>query len=90
MSSLVRSRCGCLLPPEHLCLKHGVRAPVGEAPVEHIIAYESGELSEDATVALFQELIDSGLAWQLQGSYGRTAQRLLDAGLCRREREVEG
>lgn len=86
MLSLIRSRCGCLLQSEQLCPKHGVRAPTGEAPVERIIAYESGELSEDATVALFQELIDSGLAWQLQGSYGRTAQRLIDAGLCWRER----
>ena len=45
-----------------------------------IIAYESGELSDDATIELFQHLVDSGLAWSLQGSYGRTAQALIDAG----------
>lgn len=50
--------------------------------VNKIILYEQGELGEDETVELFQELIDSGEAWQLQGHYGRTAQAMLDAGLC--------
>jgi hypothetical protein len=46
-----------------------------------IIAYESGELSHAETLALFAELIKSGLAWQLQGSiYGRPAAALIDAG----------
>lgn len=48
-----------------------------------IIAYESGELNEDATVALFQGLVDTGLAWSLQGHYGRTAAAMIDAGLVR-------
>lgn len=47
-----------------------------------IIAFEQGELDQDETIELFQELIDTGLAWQLQGSYGRMADRLLSAGLC--------
>lgn len=50
--------------------------------LSQIIAYEDGELDEDETVLLFQELISSGMAWQLQGSYGRTAMQLLDNGLC--------
>ena len=33
-----------------------------------IIAYEQGDLDQDATVELFQHLVDTGLAWQLQGS----------------------
>jgi len=49
--------------------------------VDNIIAYEQGELSEEATIAWFQELVDSGLAWQLQGRYGRTAKALIEAGL---------
>ena len=50
--------------------------------VTAIIAYEQGELSEEETVELFQGLIDSGMAWQLQGHYGRTAAALIDAGYC--------
>jgi len=45
-----------------------------------IIAYESGELDNDGVIELFQHLVDTGLVWQLQGSYGRTAVALIDAG----------
>lgn len=50
--------------------------------VDRIIAYESGELDHDEIVALFQSLIDSGLAWNLQGHYGRMASHLIGAGFC--------
>lgn len=48
----------------------------------NILAFESGELDEAGVVELFQHLIDSGLAWQLQGCYGRQAKALINAGLC--------
>ena len=51
-----------------------------------IIAYETGELSEEGTIELFQHLVDNGHAWSLQGSYGRTAQALLDAGYITRKK----
>jgi hypothetical protein len=49
--------------------------------VSKIMAYEQGELSEEDTLELFQELVNSGLAWQLQGHYGRTAAALIERGL---------
>jgi len=50
--------------------------------VDKIIAYESGELSDEETIELFQSLINDGTAWQLQGTYGRQANALIEAGLC--------
>ncbi len=49
--------------------------------VDKLIDYESGLLDEEQVVELFQELVDTGLAWQLQGFYGRTAKALIEAGL---------
>jgi hypothetical protein len=45
-----------------------------------LLAFENGELDREGTIELFQELVTIGLAWQLQGSYGRAAQQLIDAG----------
>ena len=47
-----------------------------------IVKYEMGELDDTDCIALFQELINTGLAWKLQGSYGRMAKRLIEAGYC--------
>ncbi len=49
--------------------------------VSAIIEHEQGELSWEDTLELFQELVNSGMAWSLQGHYGRTAQRLIEEGL---------
>ena len=49
--------------------------------VDKIIAYEQGELDEEETIELFQELVNNGMAWILQGSYGRQAMAFLNAGL---------
>ena len=52
--------------------------------VDKIMRYENGEMDEDETVEFFQELIDTGAIFHLQGSYGRMAQRLISQGLCHR------
>lgn len=33
-------------------------------------------------IAAWQRLIDTGLAWQLQGWFGRTANAMIEAGHC--------
>jgi len=49
--------------------------------VGKIMAYEDGSLSEADTIKMFQEMVNDGSVWKLQGSYGRTAQAMLDAGV---------
>lgn len=41
--------------------------------VDKIMDYESGNMDDEQIVQFFQEIIDSGLVWQLQGSYSRAA-----------------
>lgn len=49
--------------------------------LEMLIAYENGTLDDNDTVVLFQNLIDSGLIFSLQGHYMRVVKDLVEAGL---------
>jgi len=49
--------------------------------IEDIVKYENDEMSRDEEIVFFQSLVDSGLAWSLQGHYGRTAVRLIEEGV---------
>jgi hypothetical protein len=51
---------------------------------DSIIRYETGFMSHDEVIPFFQTLINNGMAWSLQGHYGRTANRLIDCGMCYR------
>jgi hypothetical protein len=51
--------------------------------ITKIMQYESGLLPRAEAIELFQRLINNGMAFQLQGNYGRTAMKLLDRGLCK-------
>lgn len=42
--------------------------------------FEDG--SEEEVIAAWQLLIDTGLAWRLQGWFGRTASQLIGQGIC--------
>lgn len=38
--------------------------------------------SEEQQIEAWQHLIDTGLAWSLQGFFGRTASQLINDGIC--------
>ena len=37
--------------------------------------------SEEQVIEAWQHLVDTGLAWKLQGWFGRTAQQLINEGI---------
>ena len=81
--TLVRRRSHCA-PPIHFATRTLSLVWVNAMPydsVSAIIAYEHGELDDVETLDLFQYLVDTGLAWTLQGHYGRTAAAMLDVGV---------
>ena len=53
-----------------------------------IIAYEQDELDEQQEKELFAKLIKNGMAWTLQGHYGRTAMAYIDAGLINKKGDI--
>ena len=53
-----------------------------------IIEYEEGNMSISNTIKLFSLLIQSGLAWRLQGFYGRMATRLIECGYITEDGEI--
>jgi hypothetical protein len=48
---------------------------------DRLISYEQNELQMEDTLELFQELLDTGIIFELQGHYQRAASQLLQAGL---------
>lgn len=50
--------------------------------IDAILYLEDAPSSSEDVIAAFQRLIDSGVVWSLQGSYGRAAAALIDAGYC--------
>jgi hypothetical protein len=48
------------------------------------------EGSEDERIQAWQQLINTGLAFKLQGSFGRTAMSLIETGICNAPTNQEG
>jgi hypothetical protein len=62
-------------------LREGLNLPKKPSPlIELIMAYEDGTLTDPQILELFSQLIKTGQAWSLQGSYGRMARNLIEAG----------
>ncbi len=45
-----------------------------------IMNFEERQSTVEEVLELFSVLIQTGMAWSLQGSYGRTARHLIDQG----------
>ena len=45
--------------------------------------------SEEQVIDAWQHLIDTGLAWTLQGWFGRTAMSLIEQGICTNPRNEQ-
>lgn len=61
---------------------------MSKALFNEIMAYEDGELDTTEIVQLFSKLIKSGMAWQLQGMYGRQAMTLINSGYLDKEGNI--
>ena len=46
---------------------------------------DGDELTEEVYLEAWQHLVNTGLAWSLQGWFGRTAQSLKNQGVIKRE-----
>lgn len=47
---------------------------------QYELAGVDGEPDQETVRAAWQHLVDTGLAWRLQGWFGRRAQELIDEG----------
>tara|TARA_Y100000114_G_C11718760_1_gene307360 strand:+ start:593 stop:772 length:180 start_codon:yes stop_codon:yes gene_type:complete len=51
-----------------------------------IARYESGTMdTTEDLIEFFQRIIDTGLVWQLNAHYGKTAKALIEQGYCRKK-----
>jgi hypothetical protein len=56
--------------------------------LKFIMDFESGNINLEATAELFSYLVQTGQAWTLQGTYGRTAMDLINAGIINRNGRI--
>ena len=52
--------------------------------LNQMVQWDDGELSEQDTIKLFQELVDSGDCYVLGGAYSKQAQIMINKGLIKK------
>jgi len=56
--------------------------------VDDIMKWESGQMNDKEMITFFSKLIKSGMAWKLQGMYGRMAMGLINQGYIDNEGKI--
>ena len=56
--------------------------------LDKMMSWEEGSLSEVEEISLFSGLISTGLAWQLQGCYGRAAQSFIQNNIISQKGKI--
>ena len=59
-----------------------------ENRVNYIMGYECGDLNDKESLELFSHLIKNGMAWNLQGHYGRMAKYLIQNDYINKNGEI--
>ena len=80
-SSPTRFPCRERLERESPIAGEGVAINEG---ISMLMAWEQGKLSRVETLAFFQDLVSSGLAWESTGAVRRMAAQLIREGLVHR------
>ncbi len=58
--------------------------------LDAISIIEEGDSDVNEIIDAYQYLIDVGIVWNLQGSYGRMAKNLIERGICHNRRNKNG
>ena len=56
---------------------------------ERVVEYETEDHSIEWVLQLYADLIATGLAWHLQGRYGREAKAMIDEGLITVQGDID-
>lgn len=56
---------------------------------ERVVEYETEDHSLEWVLQLYADLIATGLAWHLQGRYGREAKAMIDEGLITVQGDID-
>ena len=73
-----------LLAKELVKIAKTVMGAANTVSVDELMEYEDGNMDREKVIDLFQRLVKNGMAWTLQGSYGRMAMELIRQGLIKR------